>query len=161
MHKDTFFFFTPTFKVSSVRCGVVVSGGGGGVCLCCGSRLGRMAPLATPTFGSVAWKRSSLARLNTPSSGFSSSPLASPTTGSAMGSPTPRPRGVSPRVRKPLARPRPGPSVKSGSPLLRPTAGSCGCSALPRPSQGTPVMPLRSGGLFGSIWSTADVTTMG
>ena len=159
MHKDT--FLTLTFEVSSVRCGVVDSGGGGGVCLCCGSRLGRMAPLATPTFGSAAWIESSLARLNTPSSGCSSSPRASPTTGSAIGSATPRPRGISPGVRKPLARPRPGPSVESGSPLLRPTASSCGCSALPRPTQGTPVIPLRSGSLFGSIWSTADVTTMG
>lgn len=144
-------------EVSSVRSRVMVSQGS--FCACCGSRLGRMAPLATPTFGSAAGKSSPLARPTPPSSGCSSSPLARPTTGSVKGRVTPRPCGVSPGVGKPLARPIPGPSVESSSPLLRPTAGSSGCGPLLRPSQGTPVILLRSGGLLGSIRSTSGNTS--
>lgn len=122
----------------------------GGVCLFCGSRLGRTAPLAASTFGSAAGKTSPLAR-PTPPSGCTSSHLARPNTGSVPGRVTPRPCGVSPGVGKSLARLLPDSSVESGSPLLRPADGASGCSPLPRPSQETPVILLWSGGLFGSI----------
>lgn len=136
-------------ELSSFRSRVLVSHGG--VCLCCGSTLGRIAPLATPTFGSAAVKSSPLARPTPPSSGCTSSPLARPTTGPVMGRVTPRPCGVSPGARKLLARPIPGPSAENGSPLLRPTTSSLSCAPLPRPSQGTPVILLRSCGVCGSI----------
>lgn len=155
MGTDTFLVPTTSF-VGKVGFSSRVMVSHGGVCSYGDSRLRRIVPLATPTFGSAA-RKSPLARPSRPSSGWTKTPLALPTTGSVMGRVTPGPCGVSPRVKKPLARPTLGPSVESSSPLLRPTAGSSGCSPRPRPSQGTPVMSPRSGGLIGSIQSTFDI----
>lgn len=62
------------FYCGSLTCWVMGSDEGPG--RCCGSRLGKIAPLATPTVASVAERRSPLAR-----PGCAISPCARPNTG--------------------------------------------------------------------------------
>lgn len=123
---------------------------------CCGSRLGKMAPLATPTFASAAERRRPRAW-----SDCAARPCARPHAGWVTGSVSPCPWGASGEPGKLLVCPIPGAPVERASPLPCPAKTCRGCRALPRPNGATPVILLRSGGVLesiGQLWnSTAKV----